>query len=113
MTALTPRSDVASGGLGGALAVLLMLAFGGQEFDADAIGAAFALVLTFAGGYMPTKYKPLWAAVVAPLATLIKTFIGAVLLRRTRWAARRNHGYSVDRSRPFHVRCSAIQRFPA
>jgi hypothetical protein len=77
MTALTPRSDVASGGLGGALAVLLMLAFGGQEFDADAIGAAFAVVLTFAGGYIPTKYKPLWAAVTAPLATLITTFIGA------------------------------------
>ncbi len=76
---LRPRSDVASGGLGGALTVLLMLALGDQEFDADAVGAAIAVVLTFAGGYLPTDYKPLYAAVVAPIATLITTLIGAYL----------------------------------
>jgi hypothetical protein len=74
---LRPRSDVASGGLGGALTVLLMLALGNQEFDADAVGAAVAVVLTFAGGYLPKNYKPLWTTVVAPFAALITTFVGA------------------------------------
>ena len=74
-----PRSDVGTGGLGGALSVLLMLAFGGEKFDLEAISAAIAVVLTFAGGYFPRDYKPVWAAVTVPVATLVATFIGAAL----------------------------------
>lgn len=74
-----PRSDVASGGLGGALSVLLMLSLGSEEFDYEAVSAAIAVVLTFLGGYIPSNYKPFWAAVAAPLAALIATFLSVFI----------------------------------
>jgi hypothetical protein len=73
-----PRSDVGTGGLGGALSVLLMLAFGGEEFDYEAVSAAIAVVLTFLGGYVPNDYKPFWTAVTVPVATVVATVIGAI-----------------------------------
>jgi hypothetical protein len=77
---LTPRPNVATGSLGGALVALVFLLLGmaqGEPANVEAIIAALVPVIGFAVAYFAPAYQKTWAALIgAGLPTLIVLAIG-------------------------------------
>lgn len=72
-----PRSDLATGGLTAALAVIIGLVLNHTTgFDFSAVEAAFATLITFGVGWWVSKYKPLAVAITAPVASVVTVFLG-------------------------------------
>lgn len=73
-----PRSDVGSGGIAGALTVILMLVMQGEVYDFEKLVAALAALITFGVPYLAPRYKSLAALITAPVAVLVSAMVGFV-----------------------------------
>jgi hypothetical protein len=79
---VSPRPNVATGSLAGAIVALVFLLYGmgqGGPANFEAIIAALVPIIGFAVAYFAPAYQKTWAALIgAGLPTLIVILIGAV-----------------------------------
>jgi peptidoglycan/LPS O-acetylase OafA/YrhL len=78
----TPRPNVATGALAGAIVTLIFLLYGmgqGEPASVEAIIAALVPIIGFVVAYLAPAYQKTWAALIgAGLPTLLLILIGAV-----------------------------------
>lgn len=77
---MKPRADVGGGGLAGiSLAALGSLLAASGVVDFTGLIALVASILVFFGGYIPLRYKSLYTALTALLATVIAYLLALAL----------------------------------
>lgn len=76
MNKIAPRADVGGAALSGAFVLLLGLFIVPPEiFDANAVFGAIGIILPFAAGWIPRKYKSVWMLAVSLIAVVLTALL--------------------------------------